>query len=70
VSVATTPRLVSKVYQRLQDNIVKFRRVINRPLTLSEKILVGHMYELGSINADGLQSGKDYVLLSPDRVAL
>jgi aconitate hydratase len=28
------------------------------------------MYELGSINPDGLQSGKDYVLLSPDRVAL
>jgi aconitate hydratase len=70
VSVATTPRLVSKVYQRLQDNIVKFRREVNRPLTLSEKILVGHMYELGSINEDGLQSGKDYVLLSPDRVAL
>ena len=70
MSVATTPKLVSKVYQRLQDNIVKFRRVVNRPLTLSEKILVGHMYELGSINADGLQSGKDYVLLSPDRVAL
>ena len=70
MSVATTPRLVSKVYQRLQDNIFRFRRVIKRPLTLSEKILVGHMYELGSINADGLQSGKDYVLLSPDRVAL
>jgi aconitate hydratase len=70
VTVATTSRLVSKVYQRLQDNIVKFRRVVNRPLTLSEKILVGHMYQLGSINADGLQSGKDYVLLSPDRVAL
>jgi aconitate hydratase len=70
VSVATTPRLVSKVYQRLQDNILRVRKVVKRPLTLSEKILVGHMYELGSINADGLQSGKDYVLLSPDRVAL
>jgi aconitate hydratase len=70
VSVATTPRLVSKVYQRLQDNIFRFRKVVKRPLTLSEKILVGHMYELGSINADRLQSGKDYVLLSPDRVAL
>jgi aconitate hydratase len=70
VSVATTPRLVSKVYQRLQDNIFRFRNVVKRPLTLSEKILVGHMYELGSINADGLQSGKDYVQLSPDRVAL
>jgi aconitate hydratase len=70
VSVATTPSLVSKVYQRLQENIFRFRKVVKRPLTLSEKILVGHMYELGSINADGLQSGKDYVLLSPDRVAL
>ena len=70
MSVAPTPRLVSKVYQRWQDNIVKFRKVVKRPLTLSEKILVGHMYELGFINADGLQSGKDYVLLSPDRVAL
>ena len=70
MSVATTPRLVSKVYQRLQDNIFRFRKVVKRPLTLSEKILVGHMYELGSINADGLQSGKDYVQLSPDRVAL
>ena len=70
MSVATTPRLVSKVYQRLQENIFRFRRVVKRPLTLSEKILVGHMYDLGSINADGLQSGKDYVLLSPDRVAL
>jgi aconitate hydratase len=70
VSVATTPRLVSKVYQRLQDNIFRFRKVVKRPLTLSEKILVGHMYELDSINADRLQSGKDYVLLSPDRVAL
>ena len=70
MSVATTPRLVSKVYQRLQDNIFRFRKVVKRPLTLSEKILVGHMYELDSINADRLQSGKDYVLLSPDRVAL
>ena len=70
MSVATTPKLVSKVYQRLQDNIFRFRKVVKRPLTLSEKILVGHMYESGSINADGLQSGKDYVLLSPDRVAL
>lgn len=70
MSVATTPRLVSKVYQRLQDNISRFRRVVKRPLTLSEKILVGHVYELHSINEHGLQSGKDYVLLSPDRVAL
>ena len=66
----TTPRLVSKVYRKLQDNISRFRRLVKRPLTLSEKILVGHIYEMHSINKQGFQSGKDYVLLTPDRVAL
>jgi aconitate hydratase len=70
VSVATTPRLAGKVYHRLQDNISRFRKLVKRPLTLSEKILVGHLYEIDSINEHGLQSQKDYVLLSPDRVAL
>jgi aconitate hydratase len=68
--VETTPRLVSKVYRKLQDNISRFRRLVKRPLTLSEKILVGHIYEMHSINKQGFQSGKDYVLLTPDRVAL
>jgi aconitate hydratase len=70
VNVTTTPRLVSKVYYKLQDNISKFRKLVKRPLTLSEKILVGHLYELDSVDKRGLQSQKDYVLLSPDRVAL
>jgi aconitate hydratase len=68
--VETTPRMVSKVYRKLQDNISRFRRLVKRPLTLSEKILVGHIYEMHSINKQGLQPGKDYVLLTPDRVAL
>jgi aconitate hydratase len=70
VSVATTPRLAGKVYHKLQDNISRFRKLVKRPLTLSEKILVGHLYEIDSINEHGLQSQKDYVLLSPDRDAL
>jgi aconitate hydratase len=70
VSVATTPRLASKVYHKLQDNISRFRKLVKRPLTLGEKILVGHFYEMDSINEHGLQSQKTYVLLSPDRVAL
>jgi aconitate hydratase len=70
VSIATTPRLAGKVYHKLQDNISRFRKLVKRPLTLSEKILVGHLYEIDSINEHGLQSQKDYVLLSPDRVAL
>lgn len=70
VNVATTPRLVSKVYYKLQNNISKFRKLIKRPLTLSEKILVGHLYEIDSIDKHGLLPQKDYVLLGPDRVAL
>jgi aconitate hydratase len=70
VNVATTPRLVSKVYYKSQNNISKFRKLIKRPLTLSEKILVGHLYEIDSIDKRGLQPQKDYALLGPDRVAL
>ncbi len=39
----TTPNLVTKVYEKLQDNISRFRKIINRPLTISEKILIGHL---------------------------
>src|SRR5574338_860149 len=67
MEIETTPELVSTVYKKLEQNISKFRKAVNRPLTLSEKILVGHMTEL-----DGKESarGKDYVFLNPDRGAL
>ncbi len=71
----TTTNLITRVYQKLQDNILKYRKVINRPLTISEKILMGHLdksFYFGSQDKNGsiLQSSKDYVLLNPDRVAL
>lgn len=67
MEIATTPKLVTQVYEKLEQNISKFRKVVNRPLTLSEKILVGHLAEF-----DGKESerGKSYVFLKPDRVAL
>jgi aconitate hydratase len=67
VEIETTPKLVNAVYEKLEKNISKFRNVVNRPLTLSEKILVGHLAEF-----DGKESvrGKSYVFLKPDRVAL
>ena len=63
----TTPELVSRVYKKLQDNIQKYRKVIQRPLTLTEKILSGH-FEV--VNDKNLDDGKYYVFLIPDRVAL
>ena len=63
----TTAKLVSDVYQKLKENIPKYRSVVGRPLTLTEKILSGHFDETGDKNFIG---GQDYVFLKPDRVAL
>ena len=67
VNIDSTPELVSGVYAKLKENIVKFRNVTGRPLTLTEKILSGHFNEIDDTNYAG---GKDYVFLKPDRVAL
>ena len=63
----TTEELVSDVYLKLKNNIVKYRNLVGRPLTLSEKILSGHLNEIDDTVFTG---GKDYVFLNPDRVAL
>ncbi len=68
--VATTPQLASKVYNKIRDNVSGFRRLVKRPLTLSEKILVGHLHKIQSVDEQRFRSGGDYVLLNPDRVAL
>ncbi len=67
MEIDTTPELVSKVYSKIKENIVKYRNVVKRPLTLTEKILSGHLYEIPDKTLNG---GKDYVFLKPDRVAL
>ncbi|WP_042683541.1 aconitase family protein, partial [Candidatus Nitrosotenuis chungbukensis] len=66
LQIETTPDLVLSVYEKLEKNISKFRALVNRPLTLSEKILVGHLAEIG----DEPKRGESYVFLNPDRVAL
>jgi len=65
--IETSPELVYAVYKKLQINISEFRNVVNRPLTLSEKILIGH---LAGLVKNEPQPGKSYVFLQPDRVAL
>lgn len=67
MNVDSTPELVSGVYAKLKENIAKFRNVTGRPLTLTEKILSGHFNQIDDTN---FASGKDYVFLKPDRVAL
>jgi aconitate hydratase len=66
--IMTSPELVSAVYKKLKNNISEFRKIVNHPLTLSEKIIAGHLLEIGK--RDEPEPGKSYVLLQPDRVAL
>lgn len=55
-------------YQTLSSKIKKIRQTINRPLTLSEKILFSHLHPDSPIQDFG--RAKDYVFFSPDRVAM
>ena len=68
----TTPELVSKTYEKLKQNILKFKQVSNKPLTLCEKILIGHLDESTAdfTEFNQLTPGNGYILLNPDRVAL
>ena len=60
--------MVQKVYEKLDKNISKFRTTVNRPLTLTEKILAGHLED--EFLDKNLDEKKNYVFLRPDRVAL
>ena len=67
MEIESTPTLVSDVYDKLRENIQKYRKVVGRPLTYTEKILAGHLEEILDKNLD---EQKNYVFLLPDRVAL
>ncbi|KAJ7705418.1 aconitase family-domain-containing protein [Mycena rosella] len=53
-------------YQRIEDNLVIVRERLRRPLTLSEKILYGH---LDDAQGQDIERGVSYLKLRPDRVA-
>ncbi|MBS3925303.1 MAG: aconitate hydratase [Nitrosarchaeum sp.] len=67
MDIDTTPEFVTRIYNKSRENIQKYRKIIGRPLTLTEKILSGHFEQMPEKNLDG---GKNYVFLIPDRVAL
>lgn len=71
IHVETTPFLVGNVYEKLYNNISLFRKITDRPLSICEKILIGHLDRAMVPYADDkLIPGTSYVLLNPDRVAL
>lgn len=60
--------MIKKVYETFGSKIDKARAVVNRPLTLSEKILFAHLHESQKI--EDFQRGGAYVDFTPDRVAM
>lgn len=60
--------MIRAVYARMGDRIDTARRILGRPLTLSEKILYSHLYQ-GNVT-EAYQRGKSYVEFAPDRVAM
>tara|TARA_B100000749_G_scaffold280887_1_gene279901 strand:+ start:146381 stop:148639 length:2259 start_codon:yes stop_codon:yes gene_type:complete len=65
--IETTPELVEKTYQSTRENLKVIRERLNRPLTLAEKIVYGHLVD--AKNQD-LTRGKSFLQLNPDRVAM
>src|SRR5687768_3369178 len=59
--------LIKKVYSEFPGKIESARKLLNRPLTLSEKILYTHAYSPAKTT---FERGKDYVDFAPDRVAM
>ncbi len=65
--IATTPEMVKEVYRKSNERLAIVRKRLNRPLTLAEKILYGH---LDDPQNQELERGKSFLLLRPDRVAM
>ena len=60
--------MVRSVYSRIQNRMAKVRSVLNRPMTLTEKILYTHLFD-EDLSSPFLR-GESYVEFSPDRVAM
>ena len=60
--------MIQKAYQAMPGRIEAARKILNKPMTLTEKILYGHLFDGAPDQA--FERGKDYVDFRPDRVAM
>ncbi len=60
--------MIKKVYAEMPSKIAAARQVLNRPLTLTEKILYSHLH--ADMKLEDNVRGKSYVDFAPDRVAM
>ncbi|KQR65276.1 aconitate hydratase [Pedobacter sp. Leaf176] len=60
--------MIKKVYANFGSRVDAARKIVGRPLTLSEKILYAHLWDGNPKKA--FSRGTDYVDFAPDRVAM
>src|SRR5271168_1573220 len=65
VAIESTPELAAAVYATMARNLAVVRRRLGKPLTLADKVLLGH---LDDPENQELNPGDSYLLLRPDRV--
>ncbi len=66
-AIDSTPEFVSSVYEKMERNLEIIRSRLNHPLTLAEKVVLGHLDDPETAE---LERGQSYVQLHPDRVVL
>jgi len=61
-------KLIQDTYEKISNGVAHARSILGKPLTLTEKILYGHLFDQNPQNS--YHRGKDYVNFLPDRVAM
>ncbi|HEX3403794.1 MAG TPA: aconitate hydratase [Acetobacteraceae bacterium] len=65
LAIEVTPEAMSKLYQTMARNLAVIRRRWSSPLTLADKVLLGH---LDDAETQELEIGRSQLALRPDRV--
>ena len=67
IAIDSTPQMVARTYSTTAKNLEIVRRRLGRPLSLADKLLLGHLDDPAG---QQLAQGESQLALRPDRVAL
>ena len=59
--------MIKSLYAKIENSVISAKKILNRPLTSSEKILYSHLWD--SKLKKSYKRGEDYVDFRPDRIA-
>lgn len=60
--------MIKAVYEKYPERVAAARQILNKPLTLTEKILYTHLAD--GVAKEAFERGKSYVDFAPDRIAM